>query len=103
GEDVGRGLNARPAGRRRDRQLRAWRDQRQFGVPDPRRGTGRDRPPSCRSAAVEAVNGPLKPAIGLPKLTCELKTARHRGISRCRRRFTLWQTTATYYTTPTRT
>jgi hypothetical protein len=37
-----------------DRQLRAWRDQRQFGVPDPRRGAGRDRPPSCRSAAVEA-------------------------------------------------
>ena len=31
--------------------------ERQFGVPDPRRGAVRDRPPSCRSAAVEALNG----------------------------------------------
>ena len=57
-DDLGRGLHARPTRRRRDRQLRAWRDQRQFGVPDPRRGAGRDRPPSCRSPAVEALNGP---------------------------------------------
>jgi hypothetical protein len=49
---LGRGLHARPTRRR------AWRDQRQFGVPDSRRGAGRDRPPSCRSAPVEALNGP---------------------------------------------
>ena len=58
-DDLGRGLHARPARRRRDRQLRAWRDQRQFGVPDSRRGAGRDRAPSCRSAAVEADPSPI--------------------------------------------
>jgi hypothetical protein len=46
-----------PPGADGGRQLRAWRDQRQFGIPDPRRGVGRDRAPSCRSAAVEALNG----------------------------------------------
>jgi hypothetical protein len=39
------------------RGLRAWRDQRQLGVPDSGRGAGGDRPSSCRSAAVEALNG----------------------------------------------
>jgi hypothetical protein len=66
GRNLGRGattegsfvrLTARPTRRRRDRQLRAWRNQRQFGIPDPRRSVGRDRAPSCRSAAVEAPNG----------------------------------------------
>jgi Domain of unknown function (DUF6815) len=51
-DDLGRGLHARHARRRWDRQLRARRYQRQFGVPDPRRGVGGDRPPSCRSAGV---------------------------------------------------
>jgi hypothetical protein len=46
-----------PGPRQRDGHLRALRDQRQLGVPDPRRGVGRDRPPRCRSAAVEALNG----------------------------------------------
>ena len=50
--DLGRGL-ARPTRRRRDRQLCAWRDQCQLGIPDARGSAGRDRPPSCRSAAVE--------------------------------------------------
>src|SRR3984893_4518525 len=66
-DDLGRGLHARPTGRGRVRQLRAWRDQRQFGVPDPRRGVDRTRAPSCRSAAVEALSSRLpsflRPAI----------------------------------------
>src|SRR5262249_45714028 len=54
-DNLGRGFHARRAWRRWGRQLRPWRDQRQFGVPDARRGAGRDRAPRCRQAAVEAL------------------------------------------------
>ena len=57
-DDLGRGLHARAERRRRDGQLRAWRDQRQLGVPNSRRGARRDRRSSCRSAAVKAVREP---------------------------------------------
>ena len=54
-DDLGRGLHARAERRRRGGQLRAWRDQRQLGVPNSRRGAPRDCWSSCCSVAIGAV------------------------------------------------